>query len=429
MADVNALYPQPAPVQPGILNGDPSKIIGVVGALNQNALFQQQFNARRAIGSAYQKAIRPDGSIDTPTLMREIKSDPDAAFMAGEAASGALSREGQQIGNTTAQTELDAKRNAFIVDGLGALADDPKLSLDKVRNVAVTYARNLKIPGAVVNSWLDNLPKDPKALRDNLNQMRTLAVGSTGTATRVTGPPDASGAPQSMPMGAAIHAGTMPTALAPGEAGLAESAAGRAAKLQASASTSQQYHADLENLKADSKILDNLGGPSFEVEKKLNQFSSRLGGFGITMTPDQLRAGESFDKIANQISLNQSQLFHGSDAGLHTVVGANPSTSMSKFGREGVIDMLHGNQDAIDVTRKAWLKARANGAKPGDYDLFAERMGQEVDPRVFQFNRLSRENQQKFLSQMDPSDLKEFEGKFKTAVENKWVKPLKAAGE
>ena len=145
------------------------------------------------------------------------------------------------------------------------------------------------------------------------------------------------------------------------------------------------------------------------------------------MTPEQLKAGESFDKIANQISLNQSQLFHGSDAGLHTVVGANPSTSMSKFGREGVIDMLHGNQDAIDVTRKAWLQARANGAKPGDYDLFAERMGQEIDPRVFQFNRLNRDNQQKFLSQMDPADLKEFEDKFKNAVSKKWVKPLKPA--
>jgi hypothetical protein len=85
--------------------------------------------------------------------------------------------------------------------------------------------------------------------------------------------------------------------------------------------------------------------------------------------------------------------------------------------------MLHGNQDAIDVTRKAWLKARANGAKPGDYDLFAERMGQELDPRVFQFNRLSRENQQKFLSQMSPADAKEFEDKFANAYEKKWVNP------
>jgi hypothetical protein len=144
------------------------------------------------------------------------------------------------------------------------------------------------------------------------------------------------------------------------------------------------------------------------------------------MTPDQLRSLESFDKIANLISLNQSQFFHGSDAGLHTVVGANPSSSMSKFGREGVIDMLQGNQDAVDVTRKAWLKARSLGAPASSYDMFAEQMGEKLDPRVFQFNRLSRDNQQKFLSQMAPEDLPAFEEKYKDAVKNKWVKPLKA---
>jgi hypothetical protein len=218
----------------------------------------------------------------------------------------------------------------------------------------------------------------------------------------------------------------MPTGLAPGEQGLAESTSGRAARLQSTAATSPQYHADLDNLKQESKVLDNLGGPTFETEKKLNQLATRLGGFGITMTPDQLKAGESFDKIANQISLNQSQMFHGSDAGLHTVVGANPSSSMSKFGREGVIDMLQGNQDAIDITRKAWLKARANGAPASSYDLFAEQMGNQIDPRVFQFNRLSRDNQQKFLSQMGPQQVGEFEQKYKTAIGNKWVKPLKS---
>src|ERR1700679_4175078 len=101
MADVNALYPQP--VAPGsgggLLAGDPTKVLGLVGLVNQNALFQQQFNARKAIGQAYQSAIQPDGSIDTQTLMQGIKDNPDAGFMAGEASAGALSRQGQQIEN------------------------------------------------------------------------------------------------------------------------------------------------------------------------------------------------------------------------------------------------------------------------------------------------------------------------------------------
>lgn len=393
MADGNALsglYPQPPAPAQNVAN-DPAKVIGVVNALNQNKMFNATFPA--------------------------VSQQPQAAL------------EGQNIANTTAQLEQHAKQQSFLIDSLGSLADDPNLNYDKVRNTAVTFARNLKLPGEMVNGWLYGLPKDPAKLREQLIQMRNMTLGSAGTSAE-SGQVDQNGAPVKVTKGQFNYqAGGAPVAagLAPGEQGLAESAAGRAARLQSSASTAPQYHADLENLKADSKILENLGGPTFETEKKLNQLASRLGGFGITMTPEQLKAGESFDKIANQISLNQSQLFHGSDAGLHTVVGANPSTSMSKFGRDGVIDMLQGNQDAIDITRKAWLKARANGAKPGDYDMFAERIGQEVDPRVFQFNRLSRENQQKFLSQMDPTDLKDFEEKFKASVDKKWVKPLKAA--
>lgn len=431
MADVNALYPQSQPVAPpqSALANDPAKVIGLMNALNQNKLFEQSFAARKAIGGAYQEAIQPDGSIDTQTLMRNIKGNPDAGFMAGEASAGALDREGKQISNATAHLDQHLKQQGFLVDWLGARSADPNLNKKQLVDDTAMVARNLKIPGQMLNGFMYGLPEEKDALRARLKQMLVHALGASAAATRVTGAPDASGAPQTTTLGAATYAGTTPTGLAPGESALAESSAGRAAKLQASAASSPQYHADLENLKVDSKILENLGGPTFETEKKLNQLTSRLGGFGITMTPEQLKAGESFDKIANQISLNQSQMFHGSDAGLHTVVGANPSTSMSKFGREGVIDMLHGNQDAIDVTRKAWLQARANGAKPGDYDMFAERMGQEIDPRVFQFNRLNRENQQKFLSQMDPSDLKEFEDKFKNAVSRKWVKPLKAADD
>ncbi len=221
--------------------------------------------------------------------------------------------------------------------------------------------------------------------------------------------------------------GSIVSAPAPGEIDLAAAPAKRADQLQATASTSQQYHADLENLRQDSAVMGNLGGPTQEVEKKLNQLSTRIAGFGVTMTPEQLRASESFDKIANQIALNQGKMLGGTDATRSMSVGATPNSGMSRYGRDGVIDMLQGNQDAVDRARKLWLQARANGAPASSHDLFMDRLGDELDPRVFQFNRLSRDNQQKFLSQMDPSDLKEFERKYRAAIEKKWVKPLKAA--
>jgi hypothetical protein len=388
MPDIAApTYPTYQPTQNNALASDPAKVVGLMGALNQQKLFNATFPA--------------------------VSQQPEAAL------------QGQNIANTTSQNSQNEAAAQIVAHHLGTLPDNASRD-DFFRMKAAIRAIHPNIPASTINTVADIALREPRGIKQGIATLRTMGTSPESMVSPETGPPSASGAPTVIRHTTAIRGGGFETGLAPGEAGLSESAAGRAAKLQSSASTSPQYHADLENLKADSKILDNLGGPTFEVEKKLNQLSGRLGGFGITMTPEQLKAGESFDKIANQISLNQSQLFHGSDAGLHTVVGANPSTSMSKFGREGVIDMLHGNQDAIDATRKAWLAARANGAKPGDYDLFAERMGQEIDPRVFQFNRLNRENQQKFLSQMDPGDMKEFEGKFKNALSHKWVKPLKA---
>jgi hypothetical protein len=390
MADLSGLYPQPVAPSGGVnaLLNDPTKAIGLLSGIQDYRLKQQQFNA--------------------------LAQQPDAAL------------QGQNIANQTAQMNQNEVASQIAAHYFGTLPDDAKPD-DIQRMKMAIRAVHPNISAQTINTMADVALKDPTGITNGLKTLRLTGVAPDTLAGRVVGPPSASGAPTNVPFSSAARVpGQMETGLAPGEQGLAEGAAERAARLQATATTSPQYHADLENLRQESKVMGSVGGPTTDTEKKVNQIASRFG-FTVSMSPDQLKSVESFDKIANQISLNQSQFFHGSDAGLHTVVGANPSTSMSQFGREGIIDMLHGNQDAIDTTRKAWLAARANGAAPKDYDLFAERMGQEVDPRVFQFNRLSRENQQKFLSQMDPSDLKEFENKFKNAVSRKWVKPLKPA--
>ena len=391
MPDVNSLYPQPqAPGGGNALLSDPSKVIGLLSAAQDYRLKNQQFDA--------------------------LAQQPEAAL------------QGQNISNQSAQMKQNEEATQIAAHYFGTLPDDAKPD-DIYRMKMAIRAVHPNISAQTINTVADSVTRDPKGINSGLKTVRLLGVSPETIAGRVQGPPGVSGAPTSIPFSTAARLpGQMETGLAPGETGLAEGAAERASKLQMTASTSPQYHADLENLRQESKVMGSVGGPTTETEKKVNQIASRFG-FSVSMSPEQLKSTESFDKIANQISLNQSQFFHGSDAGLHTVVGANPSTSMSQFGREGVIDMLHGNQDAIDVTRKAWLAARANGAAPKDYDLFAERMGQEVDPRVFQFNRLSRDNQQKFLSQMDPSDLKEFEDRFKNAVSHKWVKPLKTAAD
>lgn len=398
MGDVaSPTYPgAPAPSQ-GLLQGDPTRLIGALQGIQDYQIRQQQAPAL--------------GQIPAAQL------------------------QGQNISNVTAQQAQEAAATATVRSALASsLAGNPNPTQDDVHSAMVNISRSnpqiaISRPD-IINAQGGFLLKDgPKGIKTNVGALLNMGLSPEGASGRVTGPPSGTGAPTTISVPQANQGGPqgITTALPPGEAETQAAAAERASRLQSTAATTGQYHADLDNLKQDSKVLDNLGGPTFDVEKKLNQLSQRLGGFGVTMTPDQLKAGESFDKIANQISLNQSQFFHGSDAGLHTVVGANPSTSMSSFGREGVIDMLHGNQDAVDRARNIWLDARAKGAPANSYDTFMNQLSQKLDPRVFQFNRLSRQNQQKFLSQMDPDDLSDFEQKYQSAIASKWVKPLKSA--
>lgn len=398
MGDVaSPQYPGAPPPSQGLLQGDPARAVGLLGQIQDFQIRQQQAPALGQIPAA--------------------------------------SLAGQHIANATAQQAQEAAATATIRNALAtSLAGNPSPTADDVHSAIVNVSRAnphiaVTMPG-IINAQGDFLLKDgPKGIKTNAGTLLNMGLSPEGASIRVTGPPGPGGAPTSISVPQANQAGPqgIPTGLAPGESELLGNPSERAAKLQSTASTTAQYHADLDNLKQESKVLD-IGGPTVEFEKKANQFLTRIGLPNLgTMSPDQLKSAEGFDKIANQISLNQSQFFHGSDAGLHTVVGANPSSSMSRYGREGVIDMLQGNQDAIDRARKIWLDARAKGAPVSSHDQFMDQLSEKLDPRVFQFNRMSRDNQQKFLGQMDPDELGDFEQKYQAAIAQKWVKPLKKA--
>ena len=121
------------------------------------------------------------------------------------------------------------KRNQFLVDAIGSTADDPKLDIDKVRSLAVTMARNLKIPAPMLNNWLDTLPKSKDGLRDKLIQFRNVATGSANLSTPTPTGFTPEGAPITASRGGFNYAATgtgVQSGLAPGEFGLLESFAG-----------------------------------------------------------------------------------------------------------------------------------------------------------------------------------------------------------
>jgi hypothetical protein len=421
MNGVNSLYPQPPAA--------PAPAMTPFQALDAVSRFRllQEFQSRQAIGEEAQKSIH-GGTFDPSEFRTRVGNRPDAALAAPQAITQSLSNDRQNIDNATALFDQWARQSDYTQTQLQGLANLPKPTADDVRSWAVGVSRDAHpgaLPSSVINAQVALILKDPRGIKAGLTSLQNRLRGAGGAAAQIPGPPGPSGEPTSIPAGAAAYGGTMPIGQAPGEAEAQVASAGRGANLMATASTSPQYHADLENLRHESRVLGNIGGPTAETEKKINQLASRFGIEG-NWSKEQLAAGESFDKIANQISLNQSKLFHGSDAGLNTVLGSNPSLNMSRFGRDGVIDMLQGNQDAIDVTRKMWADARAKGAPMHAHDTFINEAAKVIDPRVFQFNRLSRQNQQQYWSQMDPSDIPEFKRKYMDALQRGWVKPLKA---
>jgi hypothetical protein len=411
------MWPQP-PQQQGALSGNPMQMLDLIGSIQRNEQMRREMAGRSAIGRALQGAITPDG-IDPQKARAGMLSDPDLM------ASGMLPAALEHVqGLNRAQFDTNYAKNQAASSVFGSL---PKNATDEqLRHYGVTLSRVLGPDAApMITGHLDSLMRLRGKERANaIATLQSTAIGPAGTAQTVEAPPLPSGAPARQTLGERLQAqGPQAVGQAPGEELRQAGAAEASRAIEATGTTTAQYHADLDNLKQLSKVVE-IGGPTVEIEKKFGQLASRFG-LPSTINAEQLKGVEEFDKIANQISLNQSKLFHGSDAGLHTVVGANPATSMSRYGREGVIDMLQGNQDALDVTRKMWLSAQRNGAPANSYHQFVDRLSNTLDPRVFQFNRMNRENQQKFLSQIDPSELPDFEAKYQEAIRQKWVKPLK----
>jgi hypothetical protein len=396
MPDIAApTYPSFSPNQNNALAGDPARVIGMIGQVNQNALFQQTINARKAIGQAYQSAIQPDGSIDTQSLMQGIKDNPDAGFMAGEASQGALARQGQQIDNAQKMFGLQAGQNKVLMDGIGSLADKPNISDEDLRNFAVTSARNSGVPTATILSVVGNAPKDQAARHEWARTIQNMAIGSSGIAQRVAAPPGAGGAPQQGTLGSANYGGTTPTGLAPGvgEAQV-QTGAGSGAALNEARQRSLNYHQEVFPLETAIPALEKLGktgtGPGTE---EINHVKSFLQSAGIPgLDTDKIK---NFDEAKKYLTdfVNQNGNT-GTNDKLAAAFAGNPSVNIS-------------NAAAVDVAKSALALRRMkqaqlvefekSGLPDSEFTKWASRWQLGHDPRAFGFDLMSPDARKKVI--------------------------------
>jgi hypothetical protein len=137
--------------------------------------------------------------------------------------------------------------------------------------------------------------------------------------------------------------------------------------------------------------------------------------FGID--PKSVAAHESFDKFANQLADAQGA---GSDARLAVNQHANPAATNTPPGVDFIIRQLRGNTDYL----RAQAQLAASYPDKTDIQGFQTRVANNLDPRVFQFARMTPEQQKSFYNAQQNKG--EFQRAWNFAEANKLLPQLQA---
>jgi hypothetical protein len=111
---------------------------------------------------------------------------------------------------------------------------------------------------------------------------------------------------------------------------------------------------------------------------------------------ENLSAREGFQKLAAQLNSSQGA---GSDARLAVSEASNPHADLSPAGVDLMIRKLQGNED--------YTQARAKLAADGGHTnikKFESDVGSQVDPRAFQYNRMTPEQRTKYAASLSDTD-------------------------
>ncbi len=169
----------------------------------------------------------------------------------------------------------------------------------------------------------------------------------------------------------------------------------------------------LANMQADAAQF--VTGPGAEGIKQFKSIMVRLGdsiGRDFGIDKEALAANVSFDKLANQIADAQGA---GSDARLAVNQAANPSSHLTPSGVDLVLRQLRGNAD--------YIVARANAAAKypdkADREGFEAKVGANLDPRVFQFQRMTPAQRAAYYKGLTDKDA--FKKAYSWAEQNKLI--------
>lgn len=195
----------PPQIQPPNLLGMVGQFAQAQNALNQNLLFQQQYQARQAIGPIMQRSIDPQtGEVDYNKFISGLAQDPHAAYLAPDIAAQAVQRQLTQsdillktldaeakkqtvIGNAAASL-LPLKQNVTLND-LASRLTEPDLAAHVGPKQAAELIANLSAQGikggAKLHEWLQQRTIMAQGATEGLKSVYgTIQSVSAGGQTR-----------------------------------------------------------------------------------------------------------------------------------------------------------------------------------------------------------------------------------------------------
>src|SRR6185437_1012036 len=157
MADVNTAIYQPlqAPQQQQL---GPLQVLQLIGQLNQNRLFNQEFQARQNIGNAYRDNTGDNGELNSPGLRSQIGQT--GGFLAGEGLH-------QATANSAADAGLKSTYQTILRSTFGQLATKPVITDQDISTAKADAARQ-GVPGAFIQDFAATIPTSGRrsALKD-----------------------------------------------------------------------------------------------------------------------------------------------------------------------------------------------------------------------------------------------------------------------
>jgi hypothetical protein len=449
-----SMYPQPQPPQNPLAMM--SQVAGLQGQLQQNQLRAKTMAATQAQGEADAAATSADGTYDPKASLAALAQNSNGTYAMHQAGIDAQAMQQAQLAQHVQQVELGIKQQGFMTQQLGSLADTPNVNGKQVADLAAGFVKNGLLDAKTAATELAAMPMDETRLPQYLQGLQkrsmdaeqqlqlyhqnllvntgpttatmnvaplanqapvTMGMSPSDANTPVAGPQNSDGSPTTILKGdrAQIHTpvtvGVGPSATAAGSVSGASNA-NQGVDLQKTADTMPDVKSMLGNMAGDLK--DFTSGPGSHSWKNFRAGAIRMG---VPVDENTVASQENFTKLATQMAQRQfSILGHGSDQTLQSAMNANPNEAISKLGNQRIIEMLKGNADAITFKNKLWQSWLAANHGSDTYGQFSNSFNKHFDPRAFQFQYMSPDEQGKAISGMSPAEVSKFRDDYNFAV-------------